>query len=102
MESNEKLLKKIEVLEKEVLRLRDLTPISEKIWSNIAKFGGMALMFLPFVPNALFYIGLNETKSETEGSDYWFVVGGLLFFFGQRYIGELLNTLGKKLIDKLT
>lgn len=94
--------KQIQLLEKELLKCKKFNTVGEKIWLNIAKFGGLVLMLLPFIPNAFFYLGIVDEKTEVVGSDYWYMIGGAVLFFAQTYVGELLNALGKKLIQKVS
>ena len=102
MENVEKLKAQIATLEKEVLTLRGYASKSAMRWVNVVKFLGLIAMLLPLVPNALYYIGLHEAKEAIEGSDYGFVGFGATLFFAQKYVGEFLNAIGKKIIQKFT
>lgn len=90
---NELLLKKVKEL-----TLRESS--SERFWILAARFVAFVIGFLPFIPNALFFIGLKEDKVQIGTSEIFFVAIGFVILWGSSNFGEWANKLGKKLIDK--
>lgn len=73
---------------------------SEKTWVFIVRTLGLIIGFLPFIPNALFYIGLREEKLPITFSDAIFIIVGFIFVWGSRNFGTWANSLGKTIIEK--
>jgi len=73
---------------------------SEKIWILVVRFFGLIIGFLPFIPNALFYLGFKELKYPIETSDIFFVIIGFIFVWGSSHFGTWANTLGKNIVSR--
>jgi|GEM_PF-5524106 len=57
--------------------------------------------FIPFIPNTLWYIGINDTKSRIDTSDIFFVVFGFIMLWGSENFGKWANGLGATLVNRL-
>lgn len=73
---------------------------AEKYWIFIVRILGLIIGFLPFIPNALFYIGINEQKTPIGTSDIFFVLLGFIFVWGSSHFGTWANSLGKAMVNK--
>ena len=73
----------------------------EIYWIIIVRAIALVIGFLPFLPNSLYYIGMNATKSPIDTSDVFFVVIGFVMLWGSGNFGTWANTLGKKMTGKI-
>lgn len=73
----------------------------EKYWIIIVRVLALIIGFLPFIPNALFYLGLKETELSISTSMVFFVVIGFIMLWGSSNFGTWANAMGKKLTGKV-
>lgn len=73
----------------------------EKWWILSTRAIGFIIMFLPFIPNTLFYIGISTEKQPIDTSDAFFVLIGFILVWGSGRFGTWANTLGKSVVNKL-
>ena len=100
MEEIEKLKKENATLLKEVIYLRGLQSSSEKWWILFVRAIAFIIGFLPFIPNALFFVGLNSEKTPIGTSEIFFVAIGFAMLWGSKNFGEWANQIGKKITGK--
>ena len=72
----------------------------ERFWILATRSIGFVIGFLPFIPNTLWYIGLNDVKSNIDTSDIFFVIVGFVFVWGSANFGKWANGLGATLVNK--
>lgn len=92
---------KVETLEKEVFRLREIQSESEKIWINVFRVIGIFIFLLPFIPITLGYIDSSAVKVEISAMDWMLIGGGFFFVWGGKQFGQVVNTFFKWLNKKL-
>lgn len=73
----------------------------ERYWIFIVRVIALILGFLPFIPNTLWYIGMNDTKSPIDSSDIFFVLFGFIMLWGSSNFGKWANMLGMWSVNKL-
>lgn len=73
----------------------------EKGWILSTRILGFIIMFLPFIPNALFYLGLRSDEISISGSAYVFIVFGFLLVWGSGNFGAWANSVGKTIVNKV-
>ena len=74
---------------------------SEQYWIYIVRFLGLIIGFLPFIPNALWYLGFKDVKTPIDSSDFFFVLVGFVFVCGSGNFGTWANNLGKIIVNKV-
>tara|TARA_R110002049_G_scaffold4063_3_gene29321 strand:- start:2476 stop:2727 length:252 start_codon:yes stop_codon:yes gene_type:complete len=74
----------------------------EFYWVLAVRIIAFVIGFLPFIPNALWYIGKNPVKVPIDTSDMFFVGIGFIFLWGSGNFGLWANKLGKTLVNKLS
>lgn len=80
--------------------LKDKTS-GEKYWITVVRVIALIIGFLPFIPNALWYVGMRETKVPIDASDFFFVLIGFVFLWGSGNFGTWANALGKNIVNKV-
>lgn len=80
--------------------LKDKT-YGEKNWIRIVRVIGLIIGILPFIPNTLWYLGLNTIKHSIDMTDGFFVLIGFIFLWGSGNFGTWANALGKTIVDKV-
>lgn len=73
----------------------------EKYWIIIVRALALVIGFLPFIPNALFYLGLKDEELPISTSMVFFVVIGFIMLWGSANFGTWANSLGKTIVDKV-
>lgn len=73
----------------------------EKYWVIAVRVIALIIGFLPFIPNALFYLGLKEEELPISSSMIFFVVIGFVMLWGSANFGNWANAIGKKLTGKV-
>ena len=73
----------------------------EQRWIIAVRILAFIIGFLPFIPNALWYIGRSPVKVPIDGSDGFFVGIGFVFLWGSGNFGSWANKLGKTAVDKI-
>lgn len=75
---------------------------TESNWAKFYRVMGVIIGFLPFIPNTLYYIGVNKEKLPVDYSDGIWIVVGFIFVFGSKNFGAWSNSLGKSIVDKVS
>ena len=73
----------------------------EKYWILIVRVIALVIGFLPFIPNALYYLGFRDVLIPIGTSEVFFVVIGFVMLWGSGNFGAWANAIGKKLTDKV-
>lgn len=73
----------------------------EKYWILIVRVIALVIGFLPFIPNALYYLGFRDHLIAIGTSEVFFVVIGFVFLWGSSKFGVWANAIGKKLTEKI-
>jgi hypothetical protein len=73
---------------------------AEKYWINLVRVFGILIGFLPFIPNALFYLGFKDEELPVSSSMIFFVLVGFIFVWGSAHFGTWANSLGKTVVSK--
>lgn len=73
----------------------------EKYWIIIVRVIALIIGFLPFIPNALYYLGLRDELISIGTSEVFFVVIGFVFLWGSGNFGTWANSIGKSIVNNI-
>lgn len=101
MEEEVKKLKlENELLYKELKKVKEIKQGGEKYWILIVRLVAFIIGFLPFIPNTLFFIGLNDEKTPIGTTEIFFTAIGFAMLWGSSQFSNWANEIGKKITGK--
>lgn len=74
---------------------------SEKALIFVVRLVAFLIGFLPFVPNALFYLDLRDEKLPITTADGIFILIGFVMLWGSSHFGHWANELGSGIVSKI-
>ena len=74
---------------------------TEKFWVIAVRVIALFIGFLPFLPNAMFYLGLKDKELPISMSMLFNVVIGFVMLWGSANFGTWANALGKGIVEKI-
>lgn len=89
-----------ELMSKELIKCKELNSKGEKYWVLIVRFFAFIIGFLPFIPNALFFVGFHKEKTPIGASEVFFIAIGFAMLWGSKNFGSWANDIGKRIIKK--